>query len=682
MRQIIKPFWLIFIIWILALFIINPIGDFPLNDDWAYGWSVNKWLESGEFQIIDWPAMSLFSHVAWGTLWAKIFGFSFTTLRFSVILLAIFSIWICSLLFKGLEFSWGQQVIGLATFVFNPMYFYLSNTFMTDVSFLSFCILSIYGFWRYFSSEKWFWWGIAIFFSILAILVRQLGILIPIAFGVAMILRKPAIKNISVAISGILLTFFSLKGYLWWLENTTGLPASFVSIDSVISQLNPPIFWERTKDLLGFYFIYLGGFLMPLWMITTKRFTNRIYLLLFLIGLPMLGFFLLPCWDKLPLWNTIYDLGIGPMNLPDFIRGHTDMRVLSNWQNLLIKVLGYLGAILLLWNGVHGLSRIWQNRQSDAPVFYFRIGILLFMGSFLMYLITDRYNFDRYMLPLFVFSFFLFPKTEEKNIWPAVFILLPLLFFTIGGTHDYLAWNKARWEALNELQGKGILPNEIDGGFEFNGWHQTHTLNPQNPYSKSWWFVDDDRYAIAFTPYKNYKVIAKFPFKRYLTFGRDSVLVLQRPSFQQSTIINESKIRPTDSLFVSYKKEDYLAVDLPSEIRNIDSSTILQIQPTKKYALQHKLFPVKPFEKISISFDLYGNKKSFKVVTSAPSADDFYHAHLPYLINRDKDNWQKIVVEMEIPHDYPSDTLKIYLWKQKEKDPLFIRNFELEWRRF
>ena len=73
MRQIIKPFWLIFIIWILALLIINPIGDFPLNDDWAYGWSVNKWLESGEFQIIDWPAMSLFSHVAWGTLCAKIF---------------------------------------------------------------------------------------------------------------------------------------------------------------------------------------------------------------------------------------------------------------------------------------------------------------------------------------------------------------------------------------------------------------------------------------------------------------------------------------------------------------------------------------------------------------------------------------------------------------------------------
>jgi len=177
MPQRVEPFWVILILWIIALVIVDPIGDFPLNDDWIYGLSVKEWLETGKYRMGDLPLMSLFSHVVWGTFWSKLFGFSFTTLRFSIILLSIISIWTFSNLLKELNFSWEQQVLGLAIIVFNPMFFHLSNSFMTDISFLSFCIFSTYGFWRYLSSEKWHWWTFAIFFSILAILVRQLGVI-------------------------------------------------------------------------------------------------------------------------------------------------------------------------------------------------------------------------------------------------------------------------------------------------------------------------------------------------------------------------------------------------------------------------------------------------------------------------------------------------------------------------
>jgi|SRR5215831_12123775 len=36
------------VIWAVMVILVNPIGDFPLNDDWAYGWSVKTLVEKRE----------------------------------------------------------------------------------------------------------------------------------------------------------------------------------------------------------------------------------------------------------------------------------------------------------------------------------------------------------------------------------------------------------------------------------------------------------------------------------------------------------------------------------------------------------------------------------------------------------------------------------------------------------
>jgi len=70
-------------LWVTITILVNPIGDFPLNDDWAYGYSVKVLLEKGDFQLSGWAAPNLFSQVLWGALFCLPFGFSFTALRFS-----------------------------------------------------------------------------------------------------------------------------------------------------------------------------------------------------------------------------------------------------------------------------------------------------------------------------------------------------------------------------------------------------------------------------------------------------------------------------------------------------------------------------------------------------------------------------------------------------------------------
>ena len=68
-------------IWAIAVVLVNPIGDFPLNDDWAYAQSVKSLLETGNFQLPGWAVANLLPQALWGALFCLPFGFSFTALR-------------------------------------------------------------------------------------------------------------------------------------------------------------------------------------------------------------------------------------------------------------------------------------------------------------------------------------------------------------------------------------------------------------------------------------------------------------------------------------------------------------------------------------------------------------------------------------------------------------------------
>jgi hypothetical protein len=71
-------------LWAVMTWIANPLGDFPLNDDWTYGVSVKALVEEGRmFYLTEWACKTLVAHVFWGALFCLPFGFSYTALRFS-----------------------------------------------------------------------------------------------------------------------------------------------------------------------------------------------------------------------------------------------------------------------------------------------------------------------------------------------------------------------------------------------------------------------------------------------------------------------------------------------------------------------------------------------------------------------------------------------------------------------
>ncbi|MEM9930155.1 MAG: hypothetical protein AAF840_10075, partial [Bacteroidota bacterium] len=664
--------------WLLALLVVEPVGEFPLNDDWAYALSVKNWLETGQFGIIDWPAMSLFAQIVWGTAWAKVFGFSFTILRVSTLVLAGIALGCFERVLTDLAFSAWQRTLVLLTIIFNPLFFHLAASFMTDVPFLSCCLLASYGYWRYFKAEHWAWGLFALTGCVAAILIRQLGLLLPVAFGMAAVLYRPNWRSIAFAIAGVLVTYGSLQVFLWYLDQTSGIPSTFASIDSVLPLLQPGRIWRRSQQVMGFYPLYLGGYLLPLTVCALKWRAPASQLLPFLLSIPLVGYYVWLCWDRLPLWNTIYDWGIGPVSLPDFVGGHSLLSVLSSQQGLALKLTAALGALLLLWTLAGGVRRGWPKLRQPTAASAFKLGVVFFLGSYLFYLQLNPFNFDRYMLPLLVFTTFLLPRFSTRNSWRsgiALVALLPLALFSTAGTHDYFAWTRVRWQALAALESEGVFPNEIDGGFEYNGWHQTHHRNPRHGQSKSWWYVDQDRYAIAFSPFKDYRVKSTHPFHRYLTWGQDTVLVLERPAFAEVMTIQHPHAAPAVEPYVRFDITRFQQL-LPGAA----PTSNYQLTRQQAFGFDHLLFPVQPYEQISVAMRILGNTEGFLLIMASPDEEDFYFAHPPYVVETDQEDWQQVSFELELPATYPSDSLKIYLWKNQPED-LFIDQFEITWQK-
>jgi len=98
----------------------------------------------------------------------------------------------------------------------------------------------------------------------------------------------------------------------------------------------------------------------------------------------------------------------------------------------------------------------------------------------------------------------------------------------VGGTRDYLAWNRLRWAALHDLMDRQqIRAGAIDGGFEFNGWY---LYDPEyKPVAgKSSWWVQNDRYCIGFGGMPGYTVVQEYRYHHWLPPYAAAVVMLKK----------------------------------------------------------------------------------------------------------------------------------------------------------
>jgi len=178
------------LIWICMIFLANPVGNFPLNDDWAYAYSVQHLLQHGELRFSDWTGPNLFGQVLWGLLFCLPFGFSFSTLRSSTAVLGLVGVLATYGILRELKTSPSIATLEALTLACCPIYFALSLTFMTDVPFTAFAIASLYFFIRGLRTESRLTMAGSVVLASVAILIRQTGLALSVAFAFALLTKR------------------------------------------------------------------------------------------------------------------------------------------------------------------------------------------------------------------------------------------------------------------------------------------------------------------------------------------------------------------------------------------------------------------------------------------------------------------------------------------------------------
>jgi hypothetical protein len=531
----------LFAIWILIIIAVNPHGDFPINDDWAYSKIVKHLTQEGRFIMGDWPAMTLATQVLWGTGFCKILGFSFNVLRLSTIVSSCLSTIILYTLINNITNNKQLSFFTTLAWLFNPIYFSLSFTFMTDIHFLFFSLLSLFFYFKHLKHDKILFLISGSFFALATTLTRQQGIILPFAFAIVMIIKsKKTIKNFIISLLPPLVIWLAFSNYISWLIQNHNLPWSYGKMEDIKKFFNENDFSFFYLHL-GLVWLYIGLLFIPLTFyflpyLKKTDFNRKMIFAIILCGI------LIPAmnsaWDFFPSGNTLYNGGLGPKLLKDTCRGDNILPVLSK-NNLngirIICLISVIIFIVLLTRKITGIKNYFVN-ISDSPERLIKVCAAILFITYFAFLIINPIYFDRYCLPLILFLLIIAVPLNEsfelKKSMAGIIILAAFGLFSISYTHDYFSWNRTRWQALNYLmKEKQIKPTQIDGGFEFNAWYLSETgIYPDASTGKSWWFVIEDDFVISSGDITGFQKIKKFPFQCYAPPRKDFIYILAHKS--------------------------------------------------------------------------------------------------------------------------------------------------------
>ena len=554
--------------WCVSLCVINPLGHFPLNDDWSYGLTVRHLIENGGFHPTANTAMPLVTNVLWGSLFCIPTGFSFTALRLSTLTASLLGIILVYLLMRDICQTRWRAVITAVTLASNPIYYALSNTFMTDNLYIAITLAAALFFARDLRDSSGLDLVMATTLAIAATLSRQLAIAVPLSFALCVIVRRGCTRaNILRGAMPVLVCVVALVTFQHWLAESRRLPAEYnVKIQGLFGALSSPktlVLVLVKNTFVGL--LYLGLFLLPVlvlafvdvWQSHRRQVTGILTAALATMVLGIAGFALLglhpavtgagsyPVTYLMPMSaNVLMNSGIGPIMLPDSWIGLHYVPSLPSLPTtfwFLVTVMSVIGAGLLTTTfTVRAFDLVPRLGVATKISVNEVVGIFFVLSAMIGLLPIVASSFiDRYLIPpvpLFATGLACICGGPRQSCrvnarvlhLSAVAVLIGFSLFAIGSTRDYLEWNRLRWAALHDLvDNDHVDVKDIDGGLEFNGLYMYKAGYQYNP-SKNWWWVQGNTYQICFGGMPGYRIIKQYSYHHWIPAHIGRVVVLEK----------------------------------------------------------------------------------------------------------------------------------------------------------
>jgi 4-amino-4-deoxy-L-arabinose transferase-like glycosyltransferase len=504
----------VYALWGLA---VPPWGEFPLNDDWAYAWSVRHLLEQGELRISEWAAAAAVPQIYWGAGFARISGgFSFTSLRVATWTFSLLSPIALYALMRQLGMARTASTLAALALVTNPLFVHLSHTFMTDVYYLGLMLLAlaltVHGLRG--REPVSLWTGSVA--SACAYLTRQLGVVLPLAAAIAALFREGR-RSVGTILRVAGVPALAVAAHTIWLSEVHGVPWGFRL--NVVQNGIRTLLDSSTPVDLGFRLIhgllYLGLMSLPALVavaaggrIGRSRFGElapAYVAWLFVLTIPVVFFWLNEGRSMPYLDGVVSRDGIGAMTLPG-----RKPPLTPGWLFDVATVIApFAGAAsAALWTDALRHPR----RELAGPG---AVVLLAALGMVALMALAVKL-WDEYLLVLVPASLYLVLREAPVSMrggLAGALVCVAAFAYALREQGDYMAWNEARWQLGRALVQTGVQPEQIQGGFEWLGWYDFERALPaaieagRGDDLFGWTSVFPDRYFLSFEPQRRTRTV-------------------------------------------------------------------------------------------------------------------------------------------------------------------------------
>jgi hypothetical protein len=478
---------------LLAIFSTHPVAEMGFCDDFSYIKTAFIYAQTGHIVYNGWSAPILGWQIPWGALFIKLFGYSFTAVRWSMLPIAFATIWLFFEILIRLGINRRNAYFGALAFGLSPLFIPLASSFMTDISCEFVLILCLYLCLRAVTAKTnaaaTMWLIAAAITNAVGGTVRQtawLGVLVMVPSTIWLLRRR------RIVLAGILAWCVSLAIVFTCMRWFKSQPYSVV--EPLIPRAPLHAWATRFVRTCLEATLCLSLLLFPLlvlWLRRFKTFSVPVRILILLVAALFQTHFLnnLLKTNQLPwLFDFIGDLGLTP-NFT-FMLGDRPQVLSAPILHILafIVIIVAMTFLIDLFRTLpsndksHIKSRVsslvlpdprisWHSKFWLFAPFATAYCLLVFSRS------IDERCYDRYLLGLIPIVLVCLLKLYDQSFSQPLPIVSYLLLgivalFCIAGTHDWYAMNRARIQAASILKNAGIPDTRFQLGLDYDGWTQ------------------------------------------------------------------------------------------------------------------------------------------------------------------------------------------------------------------
>ncbi|HEX8255619.1 MAG TPA: glycosyltransferase family 39 protein [Thermoanaerobaculia bacterium] len=520
MKQL-RPQLLLLAAFAAAVIVVDPRGNFPLNDDWGVGYTTVTLAHSGEIHFTPFASATAYLQFAWGALWVTLFGESFTVLRCATLTLSLASTLLAYALLRYVNIERGLALFGAAALLFHPLFFWASFTSMTHVPFVFLSLLAANAFVRAWDREG-VWLALAFAATVASFFTRQFAILNALApLIVALTYRRKKVAA-TYAATAIVFALLAVSGVLVASEKELSLHKP--AVDKLLMRAAHYLFFNWQNVALFFapllVFVLLArtrvAYSRAAAIVCTVVFGYAAWRMTVQIGMPV---------PYVNGGNVFTDFGLGPPTLRDvWIFRMPHPFALPFASKVALMVVTSIAAVVAASIAIAALRIEHPLGRYCAAYLACGTAITAFMS-----INFDRYSIDTawpFAILMIVLASSLQPTRLARGI--AAALLAVAILFSVAGTAEYLAWNRARWEAFASLRAHGVSLTRMDGGYEINAFLVALPAGRKN-LGKRGDGVIDDEFIIAFNrDVPGYVRMESFAYPRWLGLSEGELHVQRR----------------------------------------------------------------------------------------------------------------------------------------------------------